>query len=229
MRNIKAIFIKQLMSYIKNPQVYALPLMLLGFVVVFSMFSSEQYAWEFANMFAPLFLGMAMVGAASSFIWEDRLTMNLRFMAMAGMRPYQYLIGTGGALMVAAVVFLTMFGILGRYSVSELFVFLPLTILGAMTSVLLGITLALAPHKFRPVAQTIPFLLGFGSILAEANENVAGMLYFVFNRQIQLALDGMMEYGTDPTRSFYIVAANIVVVLIAFIVMHRKNGLEGQA
>ncbi|MCL2674299.1 MAG: hypothetical protein FWE92_03095, partial [Defluviitaleaceae bacterium] len=171
MRNIQAIFIKQLQSYVKNPVVYATPLFLIGLAVVFSLISAEQYAWEFANMFIPVFLGAGMVSTASSFIWEDRLTMNLRFMAMAGVKPHQYLIGTGSALMVASVVGLTMFGLVGRYSVDELLVFLPLTILGAVAAVLLGITLALAPPKFKPVAQTVPYILGFSTMLANNNES----------------------------------------------------------
>ena len=228
MRNIQAIFIKQLQSYVKKPQSYGVPLMLLGLALIFSLLVSDQYPWEFSNMFSPVFMGMGMVGTASACIWEDKLTMNLRFMSMAGVRPTQYLIGTGGALIVVAAVVLVLFGAIGRYSFSELIVYLSLGILGATTAVILGVTLALAPPKFMPVAQAVPFILAFAPMLSDANETIAEIFYFIFTRQIQLALNGMMEYGLDVTRSFYIVLANMGIVLLAFIIMHRKNGLEGQ-
>jgi len=230
MRNIQAVFIKQILSYIKKPQFFIMPLFFLGTALVLPLISDGEdvaYSWEFVNLLSVMFLGIGTMNVASSFIYEDYLTMNLRFMFMSGVKSSQYLVATGGALLPVAFTVLFLFGVIGGYLGGGMLVFLSLTMLGAVASILFGITIAMLPEKAAIAASaTLPFVVGLAPMLSEGSDEVAAIFYFLFTRQIQLALNGMMEYGTDPTRSFYIVLANIGVILLAFAALQWKNGAD---
>ena len=229
MRNIQAIFIKQIQSYVKKPQLFITPLMFLGLAFVFTLFADggedAGYPWELVNQLSVMFLGIGTMMTASSFVWEDWGTMNLRFMSMAGVKSTQYLVATGGALIPISFIVLFLFGVIGGYMGNGMFIFLGLTMLGAVASILFGLTLALLPEKISPIAgSTLPFVVGFAPMISEGSDEVATIFYFLFTQQINVALDGFMEYGTDPTHSFYIVLANIGVILVAFAAIQIKNG-----
>ena len=199
-----------------------MPAFLLGLSILL-VFLVEDFS---VNLFTLMYIGIAMISTASSFIWEDRLTMNLRFMAMAGVKPYQYLLGTGGALLLVSFVILFLFSVVGGYFGGEMVTFLSLTMLGAAASILLGITVALTKPSLAWIGAVVPYVFGFAPMLAELNESMASAFYFTFTQQINIAVTGMAE-GLDPTRSFQIVFANIGIILLAFVIMHKKNGLEG--
>ena len=229
MRIIKAIFIKQGLSYLKKPAIISMPAMFLGMSLLFRFLLPQGEGSGLVNSFVVMFIGLAMVGTASSFIMEDRFTMNLRFMAMAGVKPYQYLISTSGALMIASLVVLTLFAMVGDNFGADMVDFLSMAMLGATTSIVLGITLSLS--KVFWLGQPIGMILGFAPMLSNANETVASIFYYTYTQTINRAFNSeeMSYYDYIPRgESIQIILWNLGIILVIFVWMHTRHGLGGE-
>ena len=246
MRNMKAIFIKQIRSMIKNPLLIGQGIMFIIMIVVMTFLMSPDrecdvcipaYVCEtclrenpihslpsptIAGMFSVMFMGMVMIGSSSALVQEDKTTHNLRFMTMSGMKPYQYLIGTASALFLVAVSLLFFYALAGRYFGLDTLRFLLLTGSGALVSILFGIAMGLS--KMPAIATPISILFGFGPMFSNFNENMARWLHFTYTQQVNLAIyhldDGLQQ------RPFLIIGATGLLTLIAFVWMHRKGELR---
>ncbi|MCL2873535.1 MAG: hypothetical protein FWE29_01230 [Defluviitaleaceae bacterium] len=226
MRNINAVFIKQMQSFFKNPAMYGAPMFFLGipFFILLLVADAATDRHLIISQFVVMFIGISMIATSSGFIMEDRSTMNLRFMGMAGVKPYQYLIGTCTALLIISIGAIACFGIMLQYSGEEMAGFLIISLLGAVTSMLLGITLSLS--KIGGFTGIIGLLLGVGPIFAEANEVLANIFHFTYTMQITVVIrEGNIA---NLTESIQIVVINMIVILIAFLLMNTRTGLDGE-
>ena len=229
MRNIKAVFVKQMLSYFKNSAMFATPAFFLGipfFMLLLLPGLRDDYLERtmIVSQFVIMFIGISTIGAAAAFIAEDRSTMNLRFMSMAGVKPYQYLIATGAALLVTSLAANILFALLLGFSGDTLVGFLIISMLGATCSMLLGITFGLS--KFAPFTMIISLLLGVGPIFAGANDTLASIFNFVYTYQVNSAIRSGGAENLES--SIRITLINIAVLLVIFIVTNMRNGLDGK-
>ena len=233
-RYIKSIFIKQTLSYFKNPGFIATPVMFLTMTALFQwLLVGEDDTANFANVFSIIFVAMSMVGTATALIMEDKMTSNLRFMSMAGVKPWQYLLGTGLSLALSSFIVLILFALIGGFRGEDLAMFFAITMAGAVTSILLGITLGLL--KLPLLSMPISMVLAFINIIADANETVDMLSTFIYTRQIHLVLNretlADVEYPDlpvyiDVNHAIMIILINLVVVIIFFLISNLKNTLE---
>jgi len=227
MRNIKAIFTKQMLSYIKNPARWGAPAAFLGIPFIFLIFTPAGTDMALITaQFVIMFVGIAMVGTSAGFLIEDRDTMNLRFMSMAGVKPYQYLIATCSVLLVVSVVILYLFGMISGHSGEAMINFLILATLGAACSMLLGVTLGLT--KIAPFTMIIGILLGVGPVLsADAGiEAMSRVFYFTFTYQVNSAL--REDLTSIPSDAMQIILINMAVILVAFVLTNLRTSLDGE-
>ena len=223
MRNIKAVFTKQLLSYLKNPGMWGAPASFLLLVFVFLVLVPEIDMALISAQFTVMFVGISMIGVSGAFIAEDRLTMNLRFMGMAGVKPYQYMIGTCGALLLISFGTLILFGLMGLHSGQALINFLIVSMLGAASSMLLGVTLSLS--KAAPFSPIAGMLLGVGPMFSEANEVLSRIFSFVYTQHVTDALREDLVAGIPDLQ---VVLINMAIIVAAFIVINFRNGLDGE-
>ncbi|MCL2837669.1 MAG: hypothetical protein FWE04_01185 [Oscillospiraceae bacterium] len=242
MRNIKAIFTKQLKSFFKNPSLFGTPasFLLIPFLMLMLTDAGDARA-IIVSQFVLMFAGISMIGNASYIITEDRSTMNLRFMGMAGVKPWQYLIATSGVFLMVSLGVLYLFGLMAGFSGEVMINFLILCMLGIVCSILLGTTLGLS--KFAPFTMIIALVLGIGPIFAVANEALANMFRFTFVQQMNIFIrqtggtilempDGTVQViegvAAIPEGMLQIMAINVAVLLVLFIVTNLRNGLDGE-
>jgi ABC-2 type transport system permease protein len=252
MNNVIAIFIKQLTSHIKVPTIIIHGLMFLGIAVAFLVLiptpddydcdvcipayecatceerEAERFQLPFPTgmgMFTIIFIGLALVGSMSGIVHEDKTTTNLRFMAMADVKPWQYLVGTFFSTVLVVGVMLVPYailnGIIGGYWGADMLWFMILTLSGGIVSILFGLTIGLT--RFQILAWPISMVLGMGPQFALQNETLAGVLRYTFIMQVTHGLTEISEPYGDITPNLLIIAANGAVVLAAFFIMHRKN------
>ena len=222
MRNIKAVFTKQILSYFTNPSFYGAAGSFLVLTFAFTIFvpGVEDVV---VPQFVTLFTGISMVGVSSGFIMEDRATMNLRFMSMAGVKPYQYLIASAATLLLISFAALLLYGLMGRYSGQEFVQFIAVTMLGAVNSILLGTALGL--HKvLSNFAMLFGMLLGIGPIFADANDTLFNIFRLAYTQQVNLTIRG----ETSLAESLPILLVSTAVLLVAFFVMNARVGLDGE-
>ena len=225
-RNIKAVFIKQITSYFRNPAMLGTPVafLLIPFAILLLVPNAGDDAQRrlIVAQFVVMFVGISMIGTSTGFIMEDRQTMNLRFMGMAGVKPYQYLLSTCATLLIISFTSLLLFGLMGRYSGQELVTFYVITMLGAANSMLLGITLGLS--KFAPFSPIVGVLLGVGPIFADANETLATIFSYTYTHQVNTFVRGEAYYPI----AMQVVLINLAVLVVAFILMNSRYGLDGE-
>ena len=246
MNNIKAIFIKQFTQHLKVPSIIIQGFMFLVIAAAFIFFfpdnrtdqdcdscipayvcatCEEEEANRFqltlpsqAGMFAIIFIGLALVGSTSAIVLEDKTTTNLRFMAMADVKPYQYLIGIVTSTIIVVAVMLIFYALLDEHFRENMVKFMSIGIFGGLVSILFGMVIGLS--KMPVLATPISIILGLGPTFGAANETFANVIRFTFIQQVSLAFTDLSE---DLTSNFLIIGANGIVILLIFIFMHRKN------
>ena len=246
MKNTMAIFFKQFQSLLRNPALIVQAALFLILVIVMSVLivgyedrdcescipayvcetcmeenvHSYNPAPSLAGLFTVMFVGFALVGSASALVIEDKTTQNLRFMAMADVKPWQYLIGTLVSMAIITFGILVFYALVGRYFGVQMLWFMAVTALGALVSILLGLVVGLS--KFPSLATLLSLVLGLGPMLSRFNEELARVLRFTYTQQVNLALG---DLNGDMTTNFMIIGANGIVILLIFIWMHRKGVL----
>ena len=245
MRNVKAIFFKQFQSLIKSPGMIAQAILFVVMVLVMSFLIGDYSPKDcdycipayvcapcleedgpdtpspsLAGLFAVMFVGFAMIGSASALVLEDKTTKNLRFMAMADVKPWQYLVGTVASMGIISLILLVLFPIVGRYYGMQMLWFMAVAASGALVSILLGLVVGLS--KAPGLATVFSIIMGMGPMLSEFNDALADILRFTYTQQIRLAVS---DLDANLTTNFMIIGANGVVILLYFIWIHRKGVL----
>jgi len=128
MRSAKEIFIKQAKDIFRNP------MMLVQFIIfpAVALIMTELVAKGnedipnnmFVTMMAAIFAGMALITSAAGVIAEDKERKSIRFLVMAGVKPHEYLLGTGGFILLAGLIVSVVFGLIGTFTGTELVKFI---------------------------------------------------------------------------------------------------------
>jgi len=245
MKNIKAIFLKQWMSQLRQPVMLIQAGVFLIMVLVFTFLLNDPDCYEcipavpavvcpdcegrahdlptpsMAGMFAIMFVGMAMISSASSLVAEDKSTQNFRFMAMADVKPWEYLLGTASSKWFLSIPVLVLWALLdGNFDVN-FFWFMALTIPGALVSIFVG--LVVGTSKVAVLAMPLSFLFGMGPMLSAQNDTLAGVLRFTYTQQINLTIADMD--AANFSEAFIIIAANFALMVVLYFLIHRKGKL----
>ena len=231
MRNITAIFTKQAKDMLKNPVV--LMMFAIFPAVAFIMtntvpipendFVSENM---FVTMMAAIFAGMGLLTAASDVIAEDIERGSLRFLVIAGVKPHEYLIGTGGFFLLAGTVTSVVFALIGRFSGIEFIKFMVIMVTGTAASIILGAVIGIWSKNRQAVtalAMPVAVIIGFTPMIAGFNETVARAAGVLYTQQINVIVNDFSESLAKP---LLVVASNIAVLAVMFIVAYKKKGLK---
>jgi len=229
MRSTKAIFIKQATDFMKSPM--ALVMFLVFPTVAFIMTKFVDVEGMPPNMFvtmmAAIFAGMGLITVASDAIAEDIERKSLRFLVIAGVKPHQYLIGTGGFFLIAGTVTAVVFALIGYFTIVETAKFLAVMITGLAASVLLGATIGIfSKNRQTATALGMPaaLIVGFVPMLANFNETIEKLGGFLYTQQINVIVN---DFTIDIWRPLLVIGANIMVLTLLFVFAYKKKGLKG--
>ncbi len=231
MNSARAIFIKQFRDTFKNRMV------LIQFIVfpVMAFVLTELVAKPdttipnnmFVTMFAAMFVGMTPLMMVNSAIAEDKEHKSLRFLVMAGVKPYEYLLGIGGFVLAVCTLISVLFGFIGGFSGLEFAKFVAVLILGSATSVLLGALIGiLSKNQQAAAAIGVPIfmILAFSPMVAQFNKTVAKVASIFYTQQVNTLVN---NFSANTTKPFLIILANIAVLTVLFVAAYRKKGLKG--
>jgi hypothetical protein len=229
MRITKAIFIKQAKDLLKNPAV----------LVMFIIFPAVAFAMTnlvvlenlppnmFVTMMASIFAGMGLINSASTVIAEDIEQKSLRFMMIAGVKPYQYLLGTIGFYILAGVVTSMIFALIGDFTGAETMKFLVIMASGTATSILLGAAIGmLSKNQQTATALSMPIamIVGFMPMIAAFNETIEKIANILYTQQINVIVN---DFSLCLFKPLLVTALNIAVFTVLFVFAYKKKGLKG--
>lgn len=230
MRSVAAIFIKQSQDVFRNMgvlvQFFVFPGMAFIMTWVLNIQMDGISDTFFISIFASMFVGMTIISATATTIAEDREKKSLRFLLMAGVKSYQYLIGIGGVFILFALVANVFFVIMiPGLLILERLVMLFSLLLGVIASVLIGAIIGMVSKNEQSaisIGSAVGMVLGFGPLLATFSEGIKNCLCFFYS----------MNFVFDDFRMVNIVVrliiilVNIFILVLIFAWLYRKRGLN---
>ncbi len=97
MKNISAIFVRQIKDTLKNKSVLIQFLMfpVMTLIMENTVKIDGMAPHFFAELFAVMYIGMAPLTAISAIIGEEKEKNTLRVLLMANVKPHEYMLGVG--------------------------------------------------------------------------------------------------------------------------------------
>lgn len=232
MKTTRAIFTKQAKDMFKNPSVLVMFIVFPAVAFIMTVFvpipENEFMASNmFVTMMASIFAGMGLISSASAVIAEDIEKKSLRFLIIAGVKPHQYLIGTGGFYLAAGTVTSVVFALIGGFAAMEFVKFLTIMVTGTMASIILGAMFGMMAGNQQAaagLAMPVAVIVGFAPMIAVFNETVEKIASLLYTQQINVVVN---DFSVNLARPLLVIAGNIAVFTALFIFAYKKNGLKG--
>ena len=164
MRNIDAVFMKQLKETFKNKAMLIQFLMLPLFAVIMenSIKLDNMPEHFFVKLFAVMFVGMAPLTCMSSVISEEKEKNTLRALMMSSVKPFQYLIGVGMYVWLMCMAGALVFAILGDYNGADFCIFMLIMAAGILLSGLTGAVIGVfSKNQMSAASITVPVMMVF--------------------------------------------------------------------
>lgn len=230
MKNIKAVFMKQILDTVKNKTIFIQFLMFPIMVIIMETAVKIEDMPEhfFVKLFAVMFVGMAPLTCMSAIISEEKEKNTLRALMMSNVKPWQYLVSIGVYVFIMCMVGTAVFAVLGGYKGEDLAMFLLAMISGIILSEIIGAVIGIfSVNQMAATSLTIPIMMIFSFVpmLSMFNESIKKFAGIIYSQQISDLINGI---GTSEVSagSILVIAVNFVIGLVLFAVAYKKKGLE---
>ncbi len=230
MKNIDAVFLKQLKETFKNKAILIHFLMFPLMVIVMENAVKLENMPEhfFVKLFAIMFVGMAPLICMSSIISEEKENNTLRALMMSNVKPYEYLIGVGLYVWLMCMAGAVVFAICGGYSGMDFCVFMLIMSVGILLSELTGAVIGIfSKNQMSATSVSVPvtMIFSFLPMLSMFNESIEKIARVTYSQQMSILINSL---GTTEIKaeSAVVIAVNFLIMALLFGVIFKKKGLE---
>ena len=230
MRNIAAVFIKQISDTMKNKEVLIQYIMFPVMAVIMenTVRIENMPQHFFVRLFAVMYIGMAPLVCVSAIISEEKEKNTLRVLIMSNVKPGQYLAGIGIYVFGMCMLGTAVFAIVGEYRGGELGIFLAVMATGILLSELTGAVIGMfGANQMAATAVTVPvmMIMAFLPMLSMFNSGIEKVARVIYSKQISDLINGIGSSGVSAENAA-VIAVNCAVAVILFAVAYQKRGLE---
>lgn len=230
MKNIKAVFMKQILDTVKNKTVFIQFLMFPVMAVIMENAVKIEDMPEhfFAKLFAVMFIGMAPLSCMSAIISEEKEKNTLRALMMSSVKPWQYLVSVGAYIFIMCMVGTAVFAVLTEYRGTELAMFICCVSFGIILSELIGAAIGIfSKNQMAATSLTLPVMMifSFSPMLSMFNESIKKVAGITYLQQISDIINGIGA-SEISAKNIIVIAINFVAGLALFAAAYRKKGLE---
>lgn len=230
MKNISAIFVRQLKDTLKNKSVLIQFLMfpVMTLLMQNTIKLDDMPVNFFAELYAIMHVGMAPLVVTSAIIAEEKEKNTLRVLMMANVRPQEYLLGVGSYVWLLCMAGSLVIGLCADYSSSALLRFMLVMAVGFVVAILLGATIGLlASGQMAATSISVPLMAVFAFLpmIAMFNSTIEKKAKFCYTYQIKLFLS-QPDGDIMSTEGIVVLACSFAAAAIAFIIAYRRKGLE---
>lgn len=230
MRNIMAVFYKQVKDTLKNKTVLIQFLLFPCMTVIMTKAVKMEKMPEnfFTELFAVMYIGMAPLASAAAIVSEEKETGTLRAFCMSGVKPSEYLFGIGVYLWIACMLGSSMMVLSGHYSGDQIPRFLLIMAAGIIISLMIGACVGMASRsQMAANSLSVPVMMVFSFLpmLAMFNQTIEVLARYTYTQQIHALLSGI-GYGIVKAEILWVLGGNGIVVLLLFVFFYKKHGLE---
>lgn len=230
MRNIIAVFLKQIKETFKNKAIFIQFVMFPVMTIVMENAVTLEGMPEhfFVKLFSVMFVGMAPLVCMSSIISEEKEKNTLRTLLMCNVKPFEYLAGVGSYVFLVCMAGAGVFAWCGGYTGADLGAFLLIMAVGILLSQLTGAVIGVwSKDQMAATSMMVPVMMIFSFLpmLSMFNDSIKRVAEVTYSQQLNILINNL---GTSPveTKSILIIAANFLVTLAAFCIAFKKKGLE---
>ena len=230
MRNMSAVFLKQMKETLKNKTILIQFLMFPVMTIILenAIKMEDMPEHYFAKMFAVMFVGMAPLSSLSAIISEEKEKDTLRALMMSNVKAYEYLLGVGVYVWVMCMVGALIFAVCAEYSGMDFLVFILIMAVGILVSGLFGAVIGIfSKNQMSATSVTVPVMMVFSFLpmLAMFNETFEKIATVTYSQQMMILINEIGSVGAR-VENIMIIAANFVIAAILFIGVYKKKGLE---
>lgn len=230
MKNITAVFLKQIKETFRNKTILIQFLMFPVMVIIMENAIKLENMPEhfFVKLFAVMFVGMAPLTCMSAIISEEKEKNTLRALMMSNVKPFEYLIGVGAYVFIMCIIGAVVFAVCGGYEGKDLLAFMTVMGAGILLSSLTGAVIGVfSKNQMSATSITIPVMMIFSFLpmLSMFNESIEKVARITYSQQMSILINGIGNSAIKP-ESIIIIAVNFVVASIFFTLAFRKKGLE---
>lgn len=230
MRNICAVFLKQINETFKNKTILIQFVLFPAFALIMENAIKLQDMPEhfFGKLFAVMFVGMAPLTCMSSILSEEKEKNTLRALLMSNVKPVQYLLGVGSYLWLMCMAGSVVFALCGQYRGKELVAFLLIMAAGILLSILVGAAIGVfSRNQMTATSITIPVMMVFSFLpmIATFNEKIAKFAKITYSQQISMLINNINDV-TIEMENVVILLANMLVAIVLFLLAFYRKGLE---
>lgn len=230
MRNMSAVFLKQMKETLKNKTILIQFLMFPVMTIILenAIKMEDMPEHYFAKMFAVMFVGMAPLSSLSAIISEEKEKDTLRALMMSNVKAYEYLLGVGVYVWVMCMVGALIFAACAEYSGMDFLVFILIMAVGILVSGLFGAVIGIfSKNQMSATSVTVPVMMVFSFLpmLAMFNETFEKIAIVTYSQQMTILINGIGSESVK-TESIMIIAVNFVIAAILFITAYKQKGLE---
>ena len=230
MKNITAVFLKQIKETFRNKTILIQFLMFPVMVIIMENAIKLENMPEhfFVKLFAVMFVGMAPLTCMSAIISEEKEKNTLRALMMSNVKPFEYLLGVGAYVFIMCIIGAVVFAVCGGYEGKDLLAFMVIMGAGILLSALTGAVIGVfSKNQMSATSLTIPVMMIFSFLpmLSMFNENIEKVARITYSQQMSILINGIGNSAIKP-ESIIIIAVNFAVASILFTLAFRKKGLE---
>lgn len=230
MRNIAAVFTKQLKETLKNKSILIQFLMFPVMVLIMENAIVLEGMPEhfFVKLFAVMFVGMAPLTCISSIISEEKEKDTLRALMMSNVHPFEYLIGIGLYVWLMCMVGAAVFAVTGGYESKDFLMFMVIMAAGILLSELTGAVIGVfSKDQMAATSVTVPVMMVFSFLpmLSMFNESIEKIAKVTYSQQLSILINGLGTAEVKP-ESILVIAANFIISAVLFALVFKKKGLE---
>ena len=230
MRNICAVFLKQINETFKNKTILIQFVLFPAFALIMENAIKLQDMPEhfFVKLFSVMFVGMAPLTCMSSILSEEKEKNTLRALLMSNVKPVQYLLGVGSYLWLMCMAGSVVFALCGQYRGKELVAFLLIMAAGILLSILVGAAIGVfSRNQMTATSITIPVMMVFSFLpmIATFNEKIAKFAKITYSQQISMVINNINDV-TIEMENVVILLANMLVAIVLFLLAFYRKGLE---
>ena len=229
MKNISAIFKKQLKDTFKNKEVLIQFLMfpMIAIIMENAIKIEGMPKNFFVILFATMFIGMAPLTSMAAIIAEEKEKNTLRVLLMANVKPAEYLIGTGGYIWLICMLGAIVFAVTGKYEGKAFFIFLAVMAVGILASLMIGAVIGTwSRNQMMATSLTVPVMLVFAFLpmLSMFNETIEKVAKFTYSQQINILIN-QVENMKLESMNVLVIAVNVMIAAVLFRYAYKKSGL----
>lgn len=230
MKNIKAVFMKQLLDTVKNKTVFIQFIMfpILAVIMENAVKIENMPEHFFAKLFAVMFVGMAPLSCMSAIVSEEKEKNTLRTLMMCNVKPWQYLFSIGAYIFIMCMVGTYVFAVLGEYRSAELAMFIFSMAFSIILSELFGAVIGIfSRNQMAATSLTLPVMMifSFSPMLSMFNEIIKKFSEIMYLQQISNIINSTDTLDISA-KSIIVIVANLIIGLALFAFVYKKKGLE---